>query len=51
MKGKEAHSIEIEHEENKVVPKGSKGEILGNSGNDKKISSSSSVPFKVEGNL
>jgi hypothetical protein len=51
MKGKEAHSTETEHEEHKAGPEGSKGEMLGNSGNDNNISSSSSVPFKVEAKL
>jgi hypothetical protein len=48
MKGKEAHSTKTEHEEHKAGLEGSKGETLGNSGNDNKFSSSSSVPFKVE---
>jgi hypothetical protein len=48
MKGKEAHSTEIEHEKHKVGSKGSKGETLGNSSYDNNFSSSSSVPFKVE---
>jgi hypothetical protein len=48
MKGKEAHSVDIDHEEHKIDPEGSKGEMLGNLGNDINFSSSSSVPFKVE---
>jgi hypothetical protein len=51
MKGKEAHSTETEHEEHNSGPESSKGETLGNSGNDNNISSSSSVPFKVEAKL
>jgi len=51
MKGKEEHSIDTEHEEQNFCLESSKGDMLGNSGNDNNISSTSSVPFKVEVNL
>jgi len=48
MKGKEAHLTEFEHEEKNVGTKCSTCKTLENSGNDRKFSSSSNVPFKVE---
>jgi hypothetical protein len=51
IKGKEAHSTKTEHEEHKVGLEGFKGKMLGNSCNDNKFSSSSSVLFKVETKL
>jgi hypothetical protein len=48
MKGKEAHSTETEHEEHKAGPEGSKGEMLGNSGNDNNFSSSSNFLSKLK---
>jgi hypothetical protein len=48
MKGKETHSMDIEHGEHKASLEDYKSDKLGNSSNDNTFSSSSSIPFKVE---
>ena len=51
MKGKEEHSRGTDHEEHNSNPESCKGEMIGNSSNDNNISSSSSVPYKVEAKI